>query len=621
MDARDASPDYRPLLKNAFLELRRARTQLEAADNARHEPIAIVGLGCRYPGGVADPESFWQLLRNGVDAITNVPIGRWEAEAYYSPDPAAPDKMYTRQGGFIDQVDGFDADFFGISPREAQDVDPQQRLLLEVAWEALENAGLAPDTLRGSRSGVFVGLSTDDYAHLYAGPAQDAYHILGVARSIAAGRLAYVLDLRGPVVQLDTACSSSLLTVHLACQSLRARECDLALAGGVNLMLTPAATIHLCKLRALSVDGRCKTFDAAADGYGRGEGCGLVVLKRLSDALAAGDEIVAVIRGSAVNHDGRSNGLAAPNGPAQEAVLRDALASAGVAPAAIQFVEAHGTGTVLGDPIEVNALSAVLGPGRSAAAPLLIGSVKSNFGHLEAAAGVAGLMKAALALQHGQLPPHLHFAAPNPYIAWDKLPVTVPTQLTDLPAPDGRRLAGVSAFGFSGTNVHVILESVPARPAETPSSASDRSLHLLTLSARNEAALRAAARRLSAYLDSPSGVALPLADVCHTANTGRAQFEHRLGVVGDSNKQLSEQLRRFADGQIGPGVTAAAPPGFCVHRPGRPASRHGARVVRNRAGLPRRARALRRRHARRSGPAAARPALPAGRSRRGEHAR
>ena len=373
--------------------------RLDSVENARHEPIAIVGIGCRFPGGVDTPEQYWDLLNRGVDAITEVPPDRWDVDAYYDPDPDAPGKMSTRWGGFFRTSTGFDPHFFGISPREAQSMDPQQRLLLEVAWEALEHGGVSADRLAGSRAGVFVGMSAVDYVHTMrdAGLRSfDAYTASGGAHSIASGRLSYLLGAHGPSVSIDTACSSSLVAIHLAVGSLRRGESDLALAGGVNLILRPDVTIALSRAHMMAPDGRCKTFDARADGFVRGEGCGMLVLKRLSDAQADGDTIVAVIRGSAANQDGRSNGLTAPNGPAQEAVMRAALADARMDARQVRFVEAHGTGTSLGDPIEVRALAAVYGD-RPIEDPLFVGSVKATIGHLEASAGVAAVIKVALA--------------------------------------------------------------------------------------------------------------------------------------------------------------------------------------------------------------------------------
>ncbi|MCI0395168.1 MAG: acyltransferase domain-containing protein, partial [Chloroflexi bacterium] len=509
------------------------------------EPIAVIGMGCRFPGADS-PAAFWQLLQGGVDAISEVPPDRWDVEAHYDATPDTPGKTFTRYGGFLNQVDGFDASFFGIAPREAVSMDPQQRLLLEVSWEALENAGQRPDKLEGSNTGVFVGICSSDYSrvHLHAGDLTviDAYAGTGSAFSVGAGRVSYVLGLQGPNMAVDTACSSSLLATHLACQSLRLGECRMALAGGVNLILSPAATVLLSRMRALSADGRCKAFAAAADGYGRGEGCGVVVLKRLADAVADGDRILAVIRGSAVNHDGRSNGLTVPNGLAQQTLLREAARNARIAPDQVDYVEAHGTGTPLGDPIEMRALTAVYGVNRPADTPLVVGSVKTNIGHLEGAAGVASLIKVILALQHEMIPPHLHFVQPSPYIEWDAIPVTIPQHNRPWPAGQKRRLAGVSSFGFSGTNVHLLLEEAPVSEMRSPRV--ERPQHVLALSARRVAdwpALVEQYERLLARI--PEG---ELANVCYTANTGRAHFPFRLAVPAVSLAQLREQLHNFA---------------------------------------------------------------------------
>ncbi|MBI1357394.1 MAG: SDR family NAD(P)-dependent oxidoreductase [Acidobacteria bacterium] len=521
------------------------------------EPIAILGAACRIPGGANDLEAFWELLRNETDAVREVPADRWDIEQYYDPDPDAPGKMYTRWGGFLGPVDGFDAAFFGVSPREALSMDPQQRLLLETAWEALENAGQAADRLQGSQTGVFVGISAYDYYHLQRRSAAiDAYTGSGVTFSVAAGRLAYVLGLQGPTMAVDTACSSSLVTIHLACQSLRNRECDLALAGGVNLILSPENTIYSCRLHALAADGRCKTFDARANGYVRGEGCGMTTLKRLSDALRDGDPILAVIRGSAVNQDGRSNGLTAPNGPAQEAVIRKALASGGVRPEEVSYVEAHGTGTPLGDPIELQALGATLGAGRAPDELLLVGSLKTNIGHLESAAGVTSLLKAALVVRHGEIPAHLHLREGNPFIRWDELPIRIPSALT--PWPNGRRrLAGVSSFGYSGTNAHAILEQPPEPAAVATDNTPAGRTELLALSARSEDSLRALAEGYRRLLSAPNA---PLRDIAYTAAVRRSHHERRLALVGASAEELVEGLTRYLDG----GLAAGASGGVCV---------------------------------------------------------
>jgi acyl transferase domain-containing protein len=409
-------------LQRALAAIRGLRSELEAT----REPIAIVGASCRFPGGASDLEGYWRLVRAGRDAVGEIPPDRFDADLFFDPDPDAPGKMAVRRGGFIEGIDRFDAAFFGISPREAESMDPQQRLLLELAWEALEDAAIAPDGLLGSRTGVFVGICGRDYeARVLAPEAAGPYSITGSLTGVAAGRIAYALGLRGPALAVDTACSSSLVAVHLACRAIRAGECDAALAGGVSLIIAPGPFVGFSKLRALSRSGVCRPFDAAADGYVRGEGAGLVVLKRLSQARADNDRVIAVIRGSAANQDGRSNGLTAPSGPAQEDVIRRALADAGVAPARVGYVECHGTGTALGDPIEVRALAAVLGPGRPAGARVLIGSAKANLGHLEAAAGIAGLLRAALAVERGEVPPTPHFETPNPHIPWEEIPLEV----------------------------------------------------------------------------------------------------------------------------------------------------------------------------------------------------
>ncbi|MFP2958445.1 type I polyketide synthase [Myxococcus sp. 1LA] len=525
----------------------------EALKRTRSEPIAIVGASCRVPGGARTPEAFWRLLSQGVDAVTEVPRERWDAEALYDPDPDKRGRTYARWGGFIDGVDQFDAAFFGVSPREASRLDPQQRLLLEVAWEALERAGQPPDQLAGSRSGVYLGIIGSDYAQLQGrqlGDAPDIYHLTGTSLNAAAGRLAYTLGLQGPCMSIDTACSSSLVGLHVACQGLRNRECDLALSAGVNLMLMPDPTIALSSSRGLSPDGRCKAFDAAANGFVRAEGCIVLVLKRLSDALANGDEILSLIAGSAVNQDGASSGLMVPNGPAQERVIEQALASAGLKPSQISFVEAHGTGTSLGDPIELQALARALGTGRSAQTPLFVGSVKTNVGHLEATAGLTGVLKAALALRHEAIPPNLHFQRLNPDIVLDGAPVVVPTSLQPWPRTEQPRRAGVSAFGISGTNAHVILQEPPV-PAEQP-ALSVRGAELLVLSARAPEALQALAGSHAHWLAEHPNVSLR--DVCATAALARSHHEHRLALAGHTHAELAEKLGAFARGEPVPGA-------------------------------------------------------------------
>ena len=529
-------------VKRAILEIRELKARLERIEHDAAEPIAVVGIGCRFPGSDG-PAAYWRMLRDGIDAIREVPKDRWDADAYYDPNPDAPGKIYARHGGFLDRVDQFDAAFFGISPREAVHLDPQQRLLLEVAWESLEHAAMSPEQLVGSKTGVFVGVCTNEYAslHLTAAEPVNAYFGTGNAASVAAGRLSYYFGWQGPSIALDTACSSSLVAVHLAVNSLRRNECGMALAGGVNLMLRPETTVNFCRARMLAADGRCKTFDAAADGYSRAEGAGLVVLKRLSHAIADGDQVLALVLGSAVNQDGRSGGLTVPNGAAQQAVVRDALADARVQPVDVQYIEAHGTGTALGDPIEVHSLRAVLGDGRTASQPLLIGSVKTNVGHLEAAAGVAGLAKVVLAMQHGEIPKHLHFRELNPQINVQGAPIEVTRETRPWP-PAARRLAGVSSFGFSGTNAHVVMAAAPAPPDRAPTP---RDTELIVVSARTSEALRAVATRLADHLVSDAAPAL--GDVAFTLAAGRAHLAHRAAFIVRTHAELVAQLRAFAD--------------------------------------------------------------------------
>ncbi|WP_205127346.1 type I polyketide synthase [Okeania hirsuta] len=419
------------LSKQMFLALKQAETKLEMMERSRSEAIAIIGIGCRFPGNANTPESFWELLSNGKDSVREIPQERWDIDSYYDPNPDTPGKMYIRHAALVEQVDRFDPQFFGISGKEAHSLDPQQRFILEVTWEALERSGIDPQQLENTQTGVFLGIGQNDYANLGFSQVENIspYDATGNGFCFAAGRLSYFLGLQGPSIAIDTACSSSLVAIHEACQSLRQGESNLALAGGVQLILSPQVTTALSKLKALSPDGKCKTFDAAADGYGRGEGCGIVVLKRLSDAVKDGDNIQAVIRGSAVNHDGPSSGLTVPNKLAQEKLIRQALKAAKVEPDQVSYVEAHGTGTSLGDPMEVRALASVFEQGRDGENPLHIASVKTNIGHLEAAAGIAGVIKVVLQLQHQKIAPHLHFVNPSNYIDWENIPVKVPTEL------------------------------------------------------------------------------------------------------------------------------------------------------------------------------------------------
>ncbi|UUO06408.1 aminotransferase class I/II-fold pyridoxal phosphate-dependent enzyme [Blastopirellula sp. J2-11] len=510
-----------------------------------HSPIAVVGVGCRFPGA-ADIAAYWELLAGGVDAIRETPRDRWDVDALYSSEPATPGKTSTRWGGFLDEVADFDPAFFGISGREAEKMDPQQRLLLEVAWESLEQAGIPVDSLADSATGVFVGISNSDYQRLmFRGlDSLTAYSATGTSLSIAANRISYLFNLRGPSVAIDTACSSSLVAVHLACQSLRSGESNLALAGGVNMMLTPEGTITFSQARMMAPDGRCKTFDAKADGYVRGEGCGMVVLKRLEDAERDGDQVLAVVRGSAVNQDGLTNGLTAPNGPSQQDVLRAALADAQLDPHDVEYIEAHGTGTSLGDPIEVRSLKSVLAVDRPAGKPLRIASVKTNIGHLESAAGVAGLVKCILSLTHQQIPPHLHFHELNPYIDLTDAPIEIPLAPTAWNSPAGERIAGVSAFGFGGTNCHVIVgDYVGPSPKETFTDL-QRPQHVVTLSAASTIGLAEVATQYADLLAEQTD--LEIADFAYSVNVGRSKLEVRRGLVVDSREAALKQLHKIA---------------------------------------------------------------------------
>ena len=531
-----AAPTDPDLLRRALREIRGLKARLAGLETVKADPVAVVGMACRFPGA-DNAEAFWELLAEGRDAITEVPPDRWDVDAWYDPDPDAPGKMYTRWGGFIGDVTRFSPAFFNITPREAAAMDPQQRLLLEIAWRALENAGQAPEQMVNRAVGVFVGGGAMDYSELEVmqGPASiDAYNGTGTSLSVIAGRLSYFLGVRGPSVAVDTACSSSLAALHMAVRSLRAGECEMALVGGVNLVLSPDSLMTLCKARMLSPDGRCKTFDASANGYVRGEGCGVLVLKRLADATANGDTILGLVRGSAVNHNGRSGGLTVPSGLAQQELIQSALADAGLSPSDIAYVEAHGTGTAVGDPIEVDVLGQVH---RGRPGKLLVGSVKSNVGHLEWAAGICGVIKVLLAMRHGVIPRSLHVENLNPRLDWDALPVSVVTE--QVAWPDGPRLAGVSSFGFSGTNAHVVLEAAPASEGTIRGAtlADMRPEHILALSARTAEALKAMADRHAALPDDTV-----LGDLCFSANTGRNHFDHRLSVSAASMADLRKGL-------------------------------------------------------------------------------
>lgn len=538
-------------MQRAILTIQKMRTKIEGLERTRVEPIAIIGMGCRFPGGANSPESFFRILEEGVDAVTEVPAERWQIAVEESTDA---ETRAVRFGAFLRDIDLFDAGFFSISPREASKMDPQQRLLLEVTWEALERAGQLPERLVNSRTGVFLGIMTNDYEDLCALAGienEDAYTTTGNGHSFPAGRISYTFGFQGPSIAIDTACSSSLVAMHLACQSLRNGETNMAVAGGVNLMLVPSTTRKYAKLSALSPDGRCKTFDSTANGFVRGEGCGMLVLKRLSDAEKDGDTILALIRGSAVNQDGRSTGLTTPNVLAQQTMLRQALENARVAPSDVSYVEAHGTGTPLGDPIEVEALKTVLGGPREKGSVCVLGAVKTNIGHLEAAAGVAGIMKVVLALQNESIPGNLHFRALNPRI--DFRGTTLEIARTAMPWKSGirPRFAGVSSFGLSGTNAHVVLEEAP-RNLEEP-IAKEASAYLLPISAKSPEALAAHVRAYHAMLTSPDSPRL--LDIVYTASSRRSHFEHRFAAVGGSKEELASALDGYLRGEAPAGVS------------------------------------------------------------------
>ncbi|MCR9142861.1 MAG: SDR family NAD(P)-dependent oxidoreductase [bacterium] len=545
--------------------------QTDSADTAKHaagimarpatEPIAILGIGCRLPGGAADPADLWQLLKSGSDVISEVPESRWKLSQWYDPEPQAG-KTYARWGGFIDDVAGFDAAFFGVSPREAAAIDPQQRLLLQTAYEALEDGGQTPELMRGKRTGVYVGMWGSDYEDfLFSDPGHiDFYRTQGTGRYTAAGRLSFVLGLDGPSLAVDTACSSSLVTVHLACQAIRNGDCELALAGGVNLLLQPQITIAYSQSRMMATDGRCRFGDATGSGYVRSEGVGLVVLKKLSAALADRDPIYAVIRGSAINNDGKSSGsFGTPGIRGQEAMLRSAYKSAGVDPREVRFVEAHGTGTKRGDPVEVRALANVLCEDRPKDRPLLIGSVKTNIGHMEAAAGIGGLLKATLALDKGAVPASLHFNAPNPNIPFHLLPIEIPTELSELPDDGQVHYAGVNSFGISGTNAHIVLAESPleSRGGSAKQSDTESEGHVLNLTARSVPALRGLAEKYIAFINETSEDAVALADICYTLSVRRNLHEHRLSVAGRTREELVEGLEAFLAEEERPGLQSA----------------------------------------------------------------